>query len=132
MRSAFDLQVRHWLIPDPLQVWQEGWQVEKEQSPVMVIEYPVLHLQVPSVWRVAKDLQVMQPLAAVFWQVRHVLAQNWQTPLMSIAYPLLHRHDPSFWRAAFDLQARQVVLALPEQVEQVLWQKAQFPFVSMK
>jgi hypothetical protein len=36
--KAFVLQVKHWFTPEPLQVRQEGWQVENWQSPVIVSE----------------------------------------------------------------------------------------------
>ena len=59
----------------PLQVWQDGWQLEQAESEVEVPKKPVLHSQVLFYVRPAFSQHEAQFDISSFEQVLHVAAQ---------------------------------------------------------
>lgn len=109
------------------------WQPWTTQKPFESITNPWLQRQLPSCWRAALVLQVVQPSELAFVQVLQVIWQptEIQFPVTeSKVNPVLHLQLKSDWRAAFDLQVKQLFDVAPEQVLQLSEQVWQKPWLS--
>jgi hypothetical protein len=119
--KALLLQVRHPSLLLLVQEAQVGWQVKATQFPLTSNWNPLMHEQVPSLFKKAFTLQLLHPLTFALLQLSHLLLQFKQLPLTSMKNPLLQTQLLVFSLMAFDLQVRQFTFVGPKQVEQVLW-----------